>query len=271
MSANALPKVPVGGLLVTRLILGSNPFAGVSHQSAARNTDMLNYHTMERIKETLRRAAAAGINSTVMRLDAFTLRVMREYRNEGGDLQWIAQVGRDAGGGNWSWKKRFQQALSAGASAGFLHGGILDDLYAERKAADLAAILEDVHSLGMPVGLAGHSPAAHLWADSLGLPVDFHMVCFYDCGSVHAGKGDRFLPEDPPAAIDAIRRIAKPCIGYKIMGAGRVAPRAAFEFALNGIKPGDCVNVGMHRGDNDRMIEENVNMVREVLAIRSPG
>ena len=267
MTATQLPKVDLGGLQVTRLILGGNPFGGVSHQSPARNTDMLNYHTVERIKETLRRAETAGINSVVMRLDAFFLRVMREYRNEGGGLQWIAQIAKDAGGPDWSWKKRFQQALAAGAKAGYIHGGIIDDLYLAQNAAQLVAIVEDVHSLGVPVGIAGHNPKAHLWANGLDLPIDFHMVCFYDCGSVHAGKGDRFLPEDPFVAVEAIRQIHKPCIGYKIMGAGRVAPRPAFEFAFANIKPSDCVNVGMYRGDNDHMVEENVAMVQDVLSV----
>jgi len=91
------------------------------------------------------------------------------------------------------------------------------------------------------------------------------VVCFYNCGSLHDGKGDKFKPEDPPPAVAAIRQIDKPCIGYKIMAAGRVEPREAFEFAFDNIKPGDVVNVGMHRGDRDDMVEENVRLVEEIL------
>jgi hypothetical protein len=39
----------------------------------------------------------------------------------------------------------------------------------------------------------------------------------------------------------------------------------AFEYALEHIKPGDVVNVGMHRGDNDDMVEENVACVMGLL------
>ena len=53
------------------------------------------------------------------------------------------------------------------------------------------------------------------------------------------------------------------------MGAGRIDPRMAFEHAFDQIKPSDVVNVGMHRGDKDDMVEENVTLVEEIL-MRDP-
>ena len=67
-------------------------------------------------------------------------------------------------------------------------------------------------------------------------------------------------------AVECIQRIQKPCIGYKIMGAGRIDARMAFEYALSEIKATDVVNVGMHRGDMDDMVEENAALrEREIL------
>ena len=40
----------------------------------------------------------------------------------------------------------------------------------------------------------------------------------------------------------------------------------AFEYALERIKPTDVVNVGMHRGDKDDIVEENAALVRNVLS-----
>ena len=95
---------------------------------------------------------------------------------------------------------------------------------------------------------------------------DFHAVCFFNCGSLHHGKGDRFQLADMAKAVECITRIRKPCIAYKIMGAGRIAARMAFEYAFDAIKPTDVVNVGMHRGDRDDMVEENTALVREILS-----
>jgi len=39
----------------------------------------------------------------------------------------------------------------------------------------------------------------------------------------------------------------------------------ALEHALEGIKDTDVVNVGMHRGDRDDMVEKNAAIVSEIL------
>jgi hypothetical protein len=95
--------------------------------------------------------------------------------------------------------------------------------------------------------------------------MDFHVVCFFNCGSLHDGKGEKFRLGDMAPAVEAIQAIRKPCIAYKIMGAGRIDPRMAFEYAFNHIKPTDVVNVGMYRGDKDTMVEENAAIVRGIL------
>jgi len=258
-----LPRVDFCGLEVSRLIIGGNPFSGFSHQSPERDREMLDYYTVARIKETLARAEAAGINTAIMRSDAHIHRMLREHYNEGGAVQWIAQVPGDRTSADFAVDAR--RAVAAGARAAYLHGGLLDACFADRDAEGFAQLVTTMREGGVPVGTAGHSPDAHLWAHELDLPLDFHVVCFYNCGSLHDGKGDRFKPEDPPLAVAAIQQIDKPCIGYKIMAAGRVSPREAFEYAFAGIKPGDCVNVGVHRGDRDDMVEENVRVVAEVL------
>ena len=55
-------------------------------------------------------------------------------------------------------------------------------------------------------------------------------------------------------------------MAYKVMGAGRIDAAMALEHALTQIKPRDIVNVGMHRGDKDGMVEENAATVRAVLS-----
>ncbi len=128
----------------------------------------------------------------------------------------------------------------------------------------LRAWVDHAHSHEIPVGVAGHAPKVHLWVDSLDL-VDFHAVCFFNCGSLHDGAGHKFRLRDVAPAAECTRRIAKPCIGYKIMGSGRLDAQMAFEYAFENLKPTDVVNVGMHRGDKDNMVEENVALVQQVL------
>ena len=60
-----LPTVNFCGIEMTKMLIGANPFGGFSHQNKARDEQMRNYHTPERIIETWNRAWKAGINTFV--------------------------------------------------------------------------------------------------------------------------------------------------------------------------------------------------------------
>jgi len=258
-----LPSVNFCGLDVTRLIIGANPFGGFSHQNEARDKEMVSYYTLDRIIETWKRAEAVGINTFITNNEtAHVLQAVREYLAARGPLQWIAQV---ACGQTGNMFEAVDEVVGLGCVALYFHGGLVDELYSKRDEKTIRAWCEHARSAGVPVGVAGHAPDAHLWVDSLDI-TDFHAVCFFNCGSLHSGKGHRFQLADVARAAECVRRLRKPCIGYKIMGAGRIDARMAFEHAFDNIKPGDVVNVGMYRGDKDDMVEEDAALVREILA-----
>jgi hypothetical protein len=257
-----LPTVDFCGLNPTRLLLGANPFGGFSHQNRERDAEMVAYYTPERIIETWGRAEAAGINTMVTNNETpHVLEAVNTYLSGGGPLQWIAQI---SGSGFPSMNDAVDRAVRIGCKALYFHGGIVDQLYAGQDDATLRGYVAHAKGHGVPVGVAGHSPETHDWVNGLDL-VDFHVVCFFNCGSLHAGKGHKFRLADVAPAAECCRRIERPCIAYKIMGAGRIDATMAFEYAFENIKPIDVVNVGMHRGDKDGMVEENVEIVRGVL------
>ncbi len=263
-----LPTVQFCGLTLTRLVIGANPFAGFSHQSDERDVAMRTWNTPERIRETWARACAAGINVMVTNNETpHVVQTVEEYVSDGGPLQWIAQTSNTKSG---DMRASVDRVASIGCRALFFHGGLVDRLYVERDAGTLRQWVSFARRHGMPVGVAGHAPEVHDWVDGLGL-VDFHVVSFFNCGSLHAGLGHRFRLADVAPAVECIRRLRKPCIGYKIMGAGRIDPLMAFTYAFENIKPGDIVNVGMHRGDKDGIVEENVGIVRSLLEKRPIG
>ena len=256
-----LPIVNFCGLKVTRLIIGANPFGGYSHQTSERDQAMLAYHTPERILETWRRAEMAGINTMVTNTESpHVMETVQKYLAEDGKLQWIAQIGAHDG----NMPAAIDNVVKIGAKAFYFWGGHTDAFLTQRDEKTFRSWVEYARSTGLPMGVAGHSPETHYWVNNLDL-VDFHVVCFFNCGSVHHRKGNTFKLTDAIAAAECMRRIQKPCIGYKIMGAGRIDPVMAFEFAFDNIKPTDMVNVGMHRGDKDNMVEENVATVERLL------
>jgi len=257
-----LPSVKFCGLNVTRLILGGNPFGGYSHQNQERDREMVAYYTVARILETWGRAEAAGINTMITHnTTERVLQAVREYCAAKGPLQWIAQVATRPG---QSMEEAIDEAVQIGCRAMYFHGGLVDEAYEKKDETKLRGWCDRARAAGVPAGVAAHAPEAHLWVDELGV-ADFHAVCFFNCGSLHRGKGDKFKLSDVAPAVACIRRIRKPCIAYKIMGSGRMDSRMAFEYAFENIKPTDVVNVGMHRGDKDGMVEENAALVREIL------
>jgi hypothetical protein len=259
----SLPTVEFYGLSVTRLILGANPFGGFSHQSEQRDKEMVAYYSQKRILETWERAEMAGINTFITNNETpHVVQAVREYVEAGGALQWIAQI---ACREHSDMFEAIDEVVDIGCSALYFHGGYVDECYSKKDEKSIRAWCDHARSAGIPVGVAGHTPQAHFWVDSLDI-ADFHAVCFFNCGTLHDGKGDKFQLSDIAPATECIRQISKPCIGYKIMGAGRINPRMAFEYAFDQIKPTDVVNVGMHRGDRDNMVEENVALVREILS-----
>jgi len=62
-------KVKFGDIEVTRLVIGGNPFSGFSHQGPERDREMIRYYTVANIKDALRKAEAAGINTFFGRTD----------------------------------------------------------------------------------------------------------------------------------------------------------------------------------------------------------
>ncbi|MBM4045692.1 MAG: HAD family hydrolase [Planctomycetes bacterium] len=257
----SLPLVSVGPLRVSRLIVGGNPVSGISHQTAARNVEMMDYFTAERIKQLWRACEATGINTAISRADAHIMRTLREYWNEGGKIQWIAQSAPE----HASTRDNISRAVGAGAKAVFLHGGETENRFGKPTFNELNDLLKLIHDKGVPAGMAAHDPRVHREAEARGFESDFYMLAIYNCGSLHSGKGERFNDEDVPVALEAIPSIPKPCIAYKVLAAGRKHPRDVFPRLYARIKPTDAVLVGMFPKDNPRMVEENVRLALEAM------
>ncbi len=259
-----MPRVSMGPFSVSRVIIGGNPFSGYSHLSPELDRDVKRYFTVARIKETLSLAERLGIDTFCGRADNHIMRLLGEYWEEGGRIQWLAQSAPERS----SIIENARRAKLAGAKAFYVHGGVADKLLEARSLGLLRETLSEIRGMGLLPGLAGHNPATHRAAVELGLDVGFHMVCFYHPASRMAKSEEKvdegkYAAEDREAAVKLIRELPQPCIGYKILAAGRGDPREAIPFAMREIKPGDAVCIGFYPPKNPKMIEEDVALVIE--------
>ncbi len=61
----SFPTTNIGGVELSRMLCGSNPFFGYSHFSAAKDSWLKRYFTLDRIVQILARCAEHGINGVV--------------------------------------------------------------------------------------------------------------------------------------------------------------------------------------------------------------
>lgn len=256
VSARAqMPTVEIGGMNVSRFIVGGNPFSGFSHQSAELSREMLDWYTVDRLKRTLEQAADEGVNTCIARADRHIQRLFREYWNEGGRIKnWIAQTAPEYA----SIPRNIREAAGVGARGVYIQGAHVDRLFAQGRLDQVRPWLDEIRKHGVAVGVGSHRPDVLRIVQEKGWPVDFFMQCFYNLSE----RKEEYLPEDREKAVQTIRELEKPTIAFKILAAGRNDPEEAIPYAFSNIKRGDAVCVGVfpkHRPDE---IAQDADLVR---------
>jgi hypothetical protein len=268
-ASSTLPSITLAGRRVSRLILGNNPISGVSHYSAELSNDMETYFTMENAKALLRRAEELGITAFQGRSDRWILHVLREYRQEGGNLGFICQTATEMA----DLRANMRLATKAGAIAIYHHGTETDNYWAEGRIEELRELMKTARDLGVAVGIGSHKPEVIEYVEEKDWDVDFYMTSFYNVYKHMKGRKqsyiitgivteDCFEDEDRERMCRTIQKVSKTCLAFKILGAGRNCrtpeqTEGAFRYAFEHIKASDAVVVGMYPNAHDQ-VRENV-------------
>jgi hypothetical protein len=262
----ALAQVSLGPMTVSRLAIGGNPFSGFSHQGPARDREMRRYYTAARIKMALRKAEAAGITTLFARADNHVMRLMEEYWDEGGTIQWFAQSASEQD----DYLSNIDAAASRGAKGMYLHGGVVDHYFSRGEPGHFAKALERMRARGLAAGFAAHNPSPHEWIRDH-LEPDFQLCCYYDPSprdaSPHHVTSDQelFDPAHRDAMARCIRTLKAPAVHYKVLAAGRTPVEEAFAYVARTIRPSDVVLVGFHLGDDENLISKTVEAFERIV------
>ena len=270
----SLPTVDFCGSKVSRLICGGNPLSGYSHLSSDLDREMIEYYDMPHIQQLLDECWLQGIDTFQSRGDRHQMRAYLEHRQRGGKVQWIAQTASEFANikGNITEIARYEPI------AIYHHGTHTDNSWHSGDIDRVHDIIKAVHDCGLPAGMGSHIPAVIEYIEERGWETDFYMCCFYDLARGYksapatdrnAYARDRFPSDDPIRMTATMRQIAKPCIGFKIMAASRrcatpQSVRDTLRFALEHVKPGDILNVGMFQKYKNQ-VAENSAFVRDLL------
>lgn len=250
-----MPKIRLGNVEVSRLILGSNPFFGYAHQPGDLGKQMVAYFTPEHIMALLDQAADLGVTTITASPDPKWIDLYHGYLDKGGKLKtWIAQCHGSA-------KKMLEEitrAAKGGAKAIFVQGHRVEEQFDAGKMDVLRGWMEHIKSYDVPAGMAAHNPEIHPVSEKQRLPTDFYYQCFFRADQ----RPENYGLECRDRAIETVRSLTKkPVIAYKILGAGRLPPKDAFAFAFANIAAKDGVCVGIYPEHNPGMLAQDVSLV----------
>jgi hypothetical protein len=246
----------LGDYHVSRLICAGNPFGGYAHGGGLVYLDKLfkAYFTDEKIVETLQLCTANGINTALIETEDNVLRSLDLYEKMMGHrIQWICQIPPDRKelGLMKHMKQQIQIAADNKAICGFIQGGATENIFAENRTEELRELIALMKTKGLVAGICSHRPAIIEKAEELDLGAEFYMMTLNKVG---------YCCDDPEAAKCAMKKISKPFINFKVLGAGRDKPESGFRYAFEA--GATFIAVGMF----DFQVKENAELVTKILA-----
>jgi hypothetical protein len=271
------------GTQVTRMTIGDNPFHGNTYiHDIYTWHDFVDYYTADQCVKALFAAEESGINTFIALASPFTLRVIHQYKNEGGKMHIMFQTypAMDL-------EACINQMMIYNPVAIYHQGSTFDDML-ETGRIDLAHKRLEMLRKGCPgvkIGFATHVPEVVIQAEEEKWDVDFYKTCIYNTRRSQRGQQSGFITgktkhlvmyhDDRLLMFEAIKKVSKPCIAFKIFAGGQVflnkdeaARSAAAEEAIKetfeNIKPGDLTCVGVFQRDKNQ-IKENADMAKKYL------
>lgn len=273
-SESPLPKIRIGTHMISRLIVGGNPVSANSHVSRELSKEMGDYFTAANVKKLLRECEQAGINTWQSRGDKHIMRLLREYRLEGGQIQWIAQTASEFA----SIPRNIAEIAGSGPIGIYHHGSKTDTFWKAGTIEQAQEMLKVIRQTGLLVGLGTHIPEVIDHVESKGWDLDFYMTCVYNISRTReeaeqvAGRrvtGEFFWDPDRDKMLQRVRQTSKPCLIFKVYGASRKCGspeemQAAMRLACSYAKPSDAIVVGMFPKLKEQ-VRENCRLLIDAL------
>jgi hypothetical protein len=263
-AAAPLPTIALGKHRVSRLVAGWNPIGGHSHTTLDMARAMREWFTAERTAQFLLDCEGNGITAWQCDHTDKAVEALRQARARGCGLKVICLHA----------ERPFDAPLKTVIAeiapfAVVHHGGVTDALFRAGRARQVRDFVKKVKDCGLLAGVSSHCPDNVKRVADAGWENDFFMTCFYYVTRPAEeqrrllGKvvvGEPFFESDPDDMTAVMRQVGKPCLGFKILAAGRSCWSAseveeAFRHAFARIKPSDGLIVGLFPRYSDQVAE----------------
>lgn len=265
-----VPKGKIGKVQMSRLICGGNLISGYAHSRDLIYVSPLlkHYFTDEKVIQTWSICEQHGIDTMILNpSDARAMEVYRKYREAGGKIQYLAQIGpaKDELAGS------VKQAKAAGAVGAFLLGNFGDAWTREGDTKLIKELMRIIKDQGLISGVAGHELRTVKMVEEFGCEPDFYMKTLHDTKYWSTRRPDQmkevidnysidnYWCMDPKQTIAYMAELNRPWIAYKVLAAGAIHPKIGFQHAFD--NGADFITVGMF----DFQISQDVAILNEVL------
>ena len=245
---SGFPRTTVGGLSVSRMIIGTNWFLGYTHSTHAKSrfiertvtsreriADVIEVflragvdtimcpHTQTVIPEAIQAAEdRAGAGAVVVSTPSFETTPRTPI--DGFDLAEVA--------------KTLDEEVAKGTKICMPHTSTTDKMVDKcaRTVRQMDVVCRMIRERGMIPGLSTHIPETIVYADETHLDVETYIQPFNAMGFL------MHIEVDWIARL--IQKAAKPVMTIKTMAAGQIRPFQAMTFVWNAIRDCDMVTVG---------------------------
>jgi hypothetical protein len=270
---NTLACGKIGSLSVSRMLLGGNLLTHFAHSRDLQYVNNLcaHYNTQEKILETLAIAEQNGVNTLVIHTAAGVVDTLKKHRHErGGKMQWIicptADVTEDMG----AYTKVVRELADNGTDAIYLWGVTADSLAGQGKTDLIAKAVDVAKEHGVPSGVGAHDINVVMACEKANVAADFYIKTFHHHNypsaprpeqiAASTGECPGYWCRDPEEVIRVMKTVEKPWIAFKVMAAGAIPAREAFQYAFD--NGADHILAGMF----DFEIADDVQIAKETLA-----
>lgn len=263
------PRTEIGGISVSRMVMGSNWLLGFSHTGSAADKMIKDrYSEVEPFKAIIEAYMEYGVDTIMAPFSMSTMlvRAIKETEQKLGreiiiiDTPFInvddnADARREE-------EAAFRQSRENGAKICLIHHSCAEQLVDKNKAEirRLGDYTKMIRDNGMVPGLSAHMPELVIYSDEKEYDIETYIQ-IYNCMG--------FLMQ---VEIETIARIIhnakKPVITIKPMAAGRVTPFVGFNFVWNTIRECDLVTVGAYTPDE---VHEDIEISFAALERRFPN
>ncbi len=236
------PRTIVGGVSLSRMIIGSNWFLGYSHTSLAKDKFIQTYQTPDNLANTMTVFFKHGIDTVMGPPHPLLRDAVREAEQRTGRkahlilTPWFNLL--PGGPAELEPERVYDQCQEFGAEFCFPHQMVTDSLLdrLHNVIRDMNKYSQMARERGMIPGVSTHLPETVVVADKTDVDIETYIQIYNAIGFMMTIEVDW--------AMRIITNAKRPVMTIKPLAAGRLLPPVGLAFVWNTIRDQDMVTIG---------------------------